>query len=75
MSNKTLKVFTSKFDGHYAGGAGVVVAEDKTEALELLKKEVSRHGLRKTSSELTEEHLEELDLTQSKAIVLENGDM
>lgn len=68
-----LKVFSNnKFPGLYVGGAAVVIAESKEEALELLKTELDKHSL--DSSDIRLQDMVELDLTTKAAIILHDGD-
>lgn len=64
--------------GHWVGTASVIVAETELQAYELLRAELIKHGL---ESEILRNEkrgemptLQLLDITNPRAIVLQNGD-
>lgn len=67
----TNKVFTCRHTGHYLTGYSVVIATSKGHAKDLLTEELARDGLNIDKDEL---QIDEVDLSQSRAIVLFNGD-
>ena len=68
-----MKVFWSNnFKGHYPiGTAAVVVAKDAGAALVALDNLLASRGLKQT---LTLDNIEELDIKETRAILLQNGD-
>jgi hypothetical protein len=67
-----MKIFTcDDFKGHYSvGTSAVIVANDGAEADKLLRGELKEHGL-ETNGHLT---LREINITQPKAFILQDGD-
>lgn len=60
------------FEGHWpVGVSAVVVAESRAEAAKLLEAELAKQGL---AQDVPAEYLEELDESESKAVVLQNGE-
>lgn len=64
-----MKVFTASHDGVWLGGDSVIVAQDKEEAVLLLKSSLKSAGLRTDGFDL-----KEVDLSKPKAIMLDDGD-
>ena len=67
--------FTTDFEGHYpVGTSAVIVAQDKGHARRLLEKELKKCGLKLRGFCDMKVTYEEIDLTISKAIVLQDGE-
>lgn len=71
--NNELKVFTNtEFEGMYpVGTAAVIIAKDKHDAARLLSDQLSDAGM---ESNVGIEHMIEVNISESKAIILCNGD-
>jgi hypothetical protein len=66
-----LSVFTcTDHDGHFVGGASVVVARNEDSARELLKDELRQHGLNPNAAFT----LRRISTETPKAFVLQDGD-
>jgi hypothetical protein len=69
----SLRVYTvTDHDGVWLGGTSIVFAPDEEEAIKFLDKELIENGLQPFA--LHPYHLEEVDTSQPRAIVLDNGD-
>lgn len=68
-----MKVYTcTKFKGHWpVGTSAVVVAPSKFMAAMVLETELAKRGLRQN---ISSDMLEEVDMVESKAVILSDGD-
>lgn len=69
-----MKLYTCTNFGRYVAGAAVILARDKTHAMELLRAELGRAGLSGDADALLPEHLQRIPQTQPTCRVLLDGD-